>query len=301
MAEFNRCYGKQEKEIREVFGGTVGYTYEIGDYFLKVYDRELKMAENSLRLLDRQLRILAYLQNATALRDRICYPIPAADGSLFVKRPGVVYTVFNRIAGKTVGWERDFTPAEEEQLIGLLTDLHAVDVSPIFSLCPRESFDLSWLEEIPRMFRESLTQAPAEFARMSQEYGDAVEKQADAARSLAASLRSSQIPYVLCHTDAHAGNLMAESQGRMILIDWENMILAPKEADLFMYGESAFFSRFPEASSAHPLAMRYYTILRDLADIWDFYRCILYEPDPVMSREEIYDNTLRIIQHLKDL
>lgn len=298
LKEFNTFYGKQETEILEVFGGTAGYTYLIGDYFLKVYDKDLQMTASCLKTLRYQLSVLSYLQNATVMRDRICYPIAAADGAMTAETDAFSYVVYNRIPGEAIGWERRFTDGEAKQLISLLTDLHTVDIAPISQICPKEDFHPHWLEDFPVVLRKSLTDAPEEFQKMSREYGTAANEKLKELISLAGQLKSDQLPYVLCHTDAHGGNLMSDGQGKVTLIDWENMILAPKEADLFMYRELPFYRDFPESSAANPKAMRYYVLRRDLEDIWDFYRSILYEENPVMPREEIYTNTLRIIRHL---
>lgn len=298
LKEFNAFYGKQETELLEVFGGTAGYTYLAGEFFLKVYDKDLQMTANCLKTLGSQLSALSYLQNSTVMRDRICYPLPAKDGSLMVETDRFYYTVYNRIFGEAIGWERSFTDWEAQQLIALLTDLHSVDIEPISQLFPKEDFHPHWLEDFPVVLQKSLTDAPEEFQKMSREYGSAANEKLQELMALAEQLKSAGLPYVLCHTDAHGGNLMSDGQGKLFLIDWETALLAPKEADLFMYRELPFYRDFPESSAVDPKAMRYYVLRRDLEDIWDFYRSILYEENPVMPREEIYANTLRIIRHL---
>lgn len=298
LKEFNHFYGRNFGEIREVFGGTVGYTYCIGEFFLKVYDKDLKMSGRCLDSLQSQLRILEYLQKSTVMRDRICYPIPTADGSLAAQTEEYLYAVFNRIPGEAIGWDREFTRAEEEQVVCLMTDLHSVDTREIEPLCPKENFDLSSLDELAQMFQEAPTSAPKRFGEIARQYRDLIEAKSEQARLLAEKLR--KLPYVLCHTDVHGGNLMRSPEGKVFLIDWENMILAPKEADLFAYREQPFFPDFPEAASANREALLYYSIKRDLEDIWDFYRCILYEPTSVMSQDEMYPHTLRICKHLAE-
>ena len=53
-------------------------------------------------------------------------------------------------------------------------------------------------------------------------------------REEARELKEEKLPFVLCHTDIHGGNLIRGTpQGKLWLIDWENVMLAPKEADLF--------------------------------------------------------------------
>ena len=59
-------------------------------------------------------------------------------------------------------------------------------------------------------------------------------------REEARKLKEENLPFVLCHTDIHGGNLIRDPQGKLWLIDWENVMLAPKEADLFAFCEEEY-------------------------------------------------------------
>jgi Ser/Thr protein kinase RdoA (MazF antagonist) len=45
-----------------------------------------------------------------------------------------------------------------------------------------------------------------------------------------------QYEFVVCHTDAHGGNVMRDANGALWIIDWETARLAPPEHDLWMLG-----------------------------------------------------------------
>ena len=51
-------------------------------------------------------------------------------------------------------------------------------------------------------------------------------------------LRRRELSYVLCHGDIHEDNILLADSGRKYIIDWDNAILAPKERDLFLFGEN---------------------------------------------------------------
>src|SRR5260370_17513712 len=48
---------------------------------------------------------------------------------------------------------------------------------------------------------------------------------------LAAVLQSRPLPYVICHGDLHARNLIRNQAGQVFVIDWDEVMLAPKERD----------------------------------------------------------------------
>jgi spectinomycin phosphotransferase len=49
--------------------------------------------------------------------------------------------------------------------------------------------------------------------------------------TLAGVLRSRTFSYVICHGDMHARNLIRDRAGQVFVIDWDEVMLAPKERD----------------------------------------------------------------------
>jgi spectinomycin phosphotransferase len=54
---------------------------------------------------------------------------------------------------------------------------------------------------------------------------------------LAAMLQSQTFPYVICHADLHARNLIRDQEGHVFVIDWDEVMLAPKERDFIFIRE----------------------------------------------------------------
>ncbi len=73
----------------------------------------------------------------------------------------------------------------------------------------------------------------------------------DRTERFALGLRAAGPPFVLCHTDLHAGNLLLAADGRMFIVDWDAPLLAPRERDL-MYpgGGQGFLGRSPREEEA---------------------------------------------------
>jgi hypothetical protein len=44
-------------------------------------------------------------------------------------------------------------------------------------------------------------------------------------------------PYVICHADLHPANLLRDRSGHVFVLDWDEVILAPKERDFLFTGE----------------------------------------------------------------
>jgi spectinomycin phosphotransferase len=54
----------------------------------------------------------------------------------------------------------------------------------------------------------------------------------DAVEKIAAQLRRRSIRAVLCHGDAHIANVLVDDEGMLWLLDWDGVVVAPRERDL---------------------------------------------------------------------
>ena len=55
----------------------------------------------------------------------------------------------------------------------------------------------------------------------------------------------------MCHADLHAGNILIDANGAFYLVDWDTLILAPKERDLMYAGGGQFGeARTPQQEEA---------------------------------------------------
>ncbi|MEU4607838.1 phosphotransferase [Kribbella sp. NPDC023972] len=102
-------------------------------------------------------------------------------------------------------------------------------------------------------------------------------------------------PRVVCHADPHLGNVLVD--GRVHLIDWDDVVLAPREQDLmFMLGGlgslgptsdehlTAFFTGYGDVELDQP-AVTYYRHARALEDVVLWAEQALAGPD----REDCID------------
>jgi spectinomycin phosphotransferase len=103
---------------------------------------------------------------------------------------------------------------------------------------------------------------------------------------LSAVLRSGSRPYVICHADMHPGNLLRDRAGRVYLVDWDDVMLAPRERDFIFAGEPAsvrdsgspFFEGYRE-TKVDWILLTYYRYERVIQDLVEDAGQVLYRED----------------------
>ena len=94
---------------------------------------------------------------------------------------------------------------------------------------------------------------------------------------LAGLLRSQTRPHVICHADLHPGNLLRDRTGQVFVVDWDDVMLAPRERDFIFVGEPAnassqygspFFQGYGETEIDWALLTyyRYERVIQDLIE-----------------------------------
>jgi len=94
---------------------------------------------------------------------------------------------------------------------------------------------------------------------------------ADRAERLGRVVAAARPRLVLCHGDLHTANLLVEQRGRLAVVDWDGVLLAPRERDLmFVAGDHR--ARFLEGYgpvTLDPTIVAYYRwewVVQELAD-----------------------------------
>ncbi|GCE30442.1 spectinomycin phosphotransferase [Dictyobacter alpinus] len=70
-----------------------------------------------------------------------------------------------------------------------------------------------------------------------------------ALEKLALMLQKQAGPYVLCHADLHPANLLRDQAGHVFVIDWDVVMLAPKERDFIFVSELPAPDPMPQTST----------------------------------------------------
>ncbi len=108
------------------------------------------------------------------------------------------------------------------------------------------------------------------------------------AERLGEMLKTNLPPFVLCHADIHAWNMLIQTDGTFYVVDWDTIILAPKERDLMfiasgLFGkartpeqeEILFYQGYGDQKQADPVGLAYYRYERIVRDIAEYCEEIL--------------------------
>lgn len=105
---------------------------------------------------------------------------------------------------------------------------------------------------------------------------------------LAGVLREQTIPHVVCHADLHPGNLLRHRAGLVFVIDWDDVMMAPKERDFIFVGEPADGSVEQGGSPFFPgygrteidwIALTYYRYERVVQDLIEYAQQVIFRED----------------------
>jgi aminoglycoside phosphotransferase (APT) family kinase protein len=96
--------------------------------------------------------------------------------------------------------------------------------------------------------------------------------------------QATNAPLVLCHGDPTIGNvILSDADGKLYLIDWDGVILAPKERDLAHFGgkERDYvlrgYSEVAGTTTLNETILEFYSHQWNIGEIADFGGRILFE------------------------
>lgn len=217
---------------------------------------------------------------------QVVAPIPARSGALWAAADGWTLVLAPFISGRTAA-SVGLSDAQWAELGALMRAVHATPLPPeLERTLPRETFAPEWRDDTEALRARALSGGhddpldaeAAEFWRASAAAIDAVIERAD---TLGPRLRDSHPPHVLCHADCHTYNVLVTDAGELLLVDWDEVTVAPRERDLFFFAggiseqlvspraEAAFFSAYGEGT-VDPVALAYYRATWAVQDITDF-------------------------------
>ncbi len=98
---------------------------------------------------------------------------------------------------------------------------------------------------------------------------------------LAGVLQERLFPYVICHGDLHARNLIRNRAGQVFVIDWDEVMLAPKERDFIFVRHphaEAFFQGYGQAEIDW-VALTYFLWERVVQDLIECTQNVWFKED----------------------
>jgi spectinomycin phosphotransferase len=211
------------------------------------------------------------------------------DGNLKTNFQGQPLILYEYIEGGNLGKAWPYTPEVLTGLGRLTAKLHR--------LTGELGMDIPYVEQFRLPFEEALLASLAELEQVPDddrpgkvELRDFILPRRKILSDLLARLhelgktaRALNPPLVLVHTDLTPHNILRTPQGELFIVDWEGVMLAPAEHDLFIFAGEGFpallaaYCRAAREPRLHPELFAYYLHRRSLEDTTDFIISILHE------------------------
>lgn len=239
----------------------------------------------------------------------IIAPLPTQDQRLWVSLEPYRVAVFPFVEGQNA-YEQRLLDRHWVMLGRAVRRLHGASLPPALSKDLAQEQYASGGREKVQQYQRQAASAPfrdaiaIELAAFLRQQASRINALVQRAGELAALLQAQALPLVLCHADLHAGNLLIDAEQQLYLVDWDTLMLAPKERDLMFIGGGLFANmRPPEEEirlfyqgygqvNIHPLALAYYRYERIVQDIGEFCDEILMSSGDSADRA----NSLRLLK-----
>ena len=176
---------------------------------------------------------------------QIIAPLAAKDGQLWADLDSFKLILYPFVAGHN-GYELELSDRHWIELGATLQRIHTAAVpAALLAGLPRESYAARWREMVRLGLRRAAQgdfsdPVALECAALIQARRAEMLELVRRSERLAQALLARPLQFVICHADLHAGNVLMAAGGGFYLIDWDTLILAPKERDLMSIGAGLF-------------------------------------------------------------
>jgi len=245
------------------------------EYLVKIYDNSRKSTARLTSHIDSYMPVVSWLSGRPNLRNKLVHPIQTIDGKYRYNNDRYVFLLQHYVQGEDLV-DKELTRHQVIQLADIVAELHSLgnDI-PIDTRFPKETFEV----EFGRELRDSINSASKlkkELYNVLSPHIDRINNKLEELSVISQALKNRHFRYVPCHRDIHEGNILQSDNG-IVLIDWENIQLAPFEADIFSVADKPWFGIFMDQyRNRHPhsridnTCIQYYSLYRKLNDIWEF-------------------------------
>ncbi|MGW6026208.1 phosphotransferase [Streptomyces sp. NPDC055099] len=218
---------------------------------------------------------------------RVVAPVPDRHGRLSTVLDGYAAVLYPFVVGRS-GFDAPLTRDQWTALGISVRALHRIDLPPTLRSAVRvETYGPKWRDKVRGHLAtdtppERLPDAPArELAALLKARRQQLITLVERAEQLAAELRGKEGELVLCHGDLHAGNVMVTDDGALVVVDWDDPVMAPRERDLMFVGggvggvwndaaECAAFYRGYGTQEIDARTLAYYRCERIVQDVAEY-------------------------------
>lgn len=273
--------------------GYIATTVSGSRTFVKVHSFVEGYDEAQLERLKRPYQVVEQLANTYGLR-YIVAPLPTHSGEVVTRFGDFTVAVFDFIVGDGLALKTP-QPHDWQQVANLIAALHS-DTRKLLATqhalgdIPEEPFEIgfkSWLldvlaatEQVPRTNDAICQQA----WRLLKHEKENVLQCLHRAEKLADKAQQQRYNPALTHGDLAYENIIATSDGRLVIIDWGKLLKAPVERDLMDFWGANFAEVVTQylmncdfMPELHNEILDYYLVRNQLVQIADYGSWLLLE------------------------
>ena len=272
-------YNIDSCKIQQIRGGWSACAYLVQgndnqEYFLKVYDKMRPSTQNIYRSLHASSQILSWLNSYSSLTNEIVELINTADNRCVYEDDKNVYMLYRFIHGEI---PRDEKISDRYFIIlsNIIAKLHTYDNEiPIDFAAITEDFNIFFYDDLLNFVTKQYSSCSEDLKEILSDYLNLIAKHLKRLAGIQKSIDKDNIDYRLCHTDIHGWNIIVGDG--VHLLDFDNLLLAPVEADLFAFYQKprwelllSHYQKIHPNYKANEQLMDFYSLRRVLIDIWE--------------------------------
>jgi spectinomycin phosphotransferase len=214
---------------------------------------------------------------------QVLAPLRTRDGQLSARLEDRQASLYPFVEGDN-GFQTPLTEAQWTALGKVVRAIHDVKLpSSVSEVVRRETYSDTWhsktrryLAVVPSGHRDD--SVARELIQFLSSKRAVITMLVEHAEELVPTFHRKALPEVPCHGDLHAGNVLGDGVGSLMIVDWDDPVLAPKERDLMFVGggiggvwnreeESAAFYRGYGSVTVDAEALAYYRCERIVEDV----------------------------------
>ncbi|MBD3363164.1 phosphotransferase [Candidatus Dojkabacteria bacterium] len=251
-------------------------------YFVKVVEKPLFIPE-----IIKSLPVLDAMHKAGI--NRINWPLRTISGKLFLKKSTKLIVLYNAIdAPQSYNYS--------EKVLGrLLAKIHEV-TKQIKISTPEENYEFTYKDLFEYRFNGIINgqlvtdDINKQFKKLLREYEKRIIKEYKRLANCSKKMKRLDLPKVITHGDA-GGNALVKSFTDIYIIDWDGILFAPRERDIWVPGEK-FLQGYRDVVpdfSPNPTSIAFYILTYYFRSIVHYMGEIISEKSDEHRKKNLYD------------
>jgi spectinomycin phosphotransferase len=244
LAKLKESYGVEVEHLDFIPVGDSAYSYRVNcenkqKLYLKLFDHQNERQMSGVSRLSYYLPLMWQLYHGGYLKN-ITYPIKNVRGAYQTTFDGVTIVLFNFIEGETLADAHPFSDDILRKVTGLMVSIQRASSKVDLSSLPKDNFDISFAGSLKECVKElekphaTNSSALVILRELVLTNKELIKTSLDYVVELRGLVNRDTNELVLCHGDVWGGNII-RNEDELFLIDWESVILAPHEYNVFSY------------------------------------------------------------------